>query len=116
MFSRQRQVDARTDRGSQPAGAGLGLPVRIRSMLWAAGAGLERRRVELLGAGHDRDRLLHRRGGSVDDACAAAQSLDVDAVGYLEDVWHIVTDKDHGHALAAQLVDQVEHLLRFVYT
>jgi hypothetical protein len=43
-----------------------------------------RRRAGLHGAGHDRDRVGHRVFGGVDDRDAAAEAVDVDAVGDLE--------------------------------
>ena len=47
------------------------------------------------GAGHQGHRVRHGNRLGVDDAQAAAEAVDVDAVGDLEDVGHIVADQDH---------------------
>src|ERR1044072_5551851 len=41
--------------------------------------------------------------------------MDVDAVGHLEDMRHVVADQDDRHALAADVEDQLEHLARFLH-
>ena len=46
-----------------------------------------------------------------DDGHATAQPLDVDAVGHLEDVGHVVADEDDRQALVAHVADELEDLL-----
>ena len=45
----------------------------------------------------------------------AAEALDVDPVGGLEDVGHVVADQDDAEALVAQVADQAQHLRRLAY-
>ncbi len=44
----------------------------------------------------------------------ASQPVDVDAVGDLEDVRHVVADQDDRQAAALDVEDQLEHLARFL--
>ena len=53
-----------------------------------------RLRVDGDGAGHDGHGLGHRVAGGRDHGDAPAQAMDVDAVGDLEDVRHVVADED----------------------
>ena len=65
-------------------------------------------------AGHDRHRLRHRVRLRGDDRHASAEPHDLDAVGELEDVRHVVADQDHRQAALADPPDQVEHLARLL--
>ena len=49
------------------------------------------------------DRVVHRVGFRIDDAEAAAEPLDVDPVGDLEHVGHVVADQDDAQPLVAQV-------------
>jgi hypothetical protein len=69
-----------------------------------------RRRLRLHGASHDRDRVRHRGFGGVDDRDAAAEAVDMDAVGDLEDVGHVVADQDDRQAAVLEVEDQLERL------
>src|SRR6266851_4161647 len=69
-----------------------------------------RRTVERGRAGHDRHCLLHRMALRGDDARAATEALDVDAVRHIEDLRHVVADQDDGQASAAEALDQGKHL------
>ena len=48
-----------------------------------------------------------------DDAGALAEPLDVDAVGDLEDVGHVVADQNDGKAAATKLTNDFENLTAF---
>ncbi len=72
--------------------------------------------AQRLRAGHDRHALAHVVGLRGDDARAAAEALDVDAVGGLPHVGHVVADEDHRQAAVAQLLDHVEDHPRLLDT
>jgi hypothetical protein len=48
-----------------------------------------------------------------DDARALAEPLDVDTVGDLEDVGHVVADQNDGKAAATELTNDCENLIAF---
>ena len=56
--------------------------------------------------------ILISRG--LDHGRALAQPLDVDAVGHLEHVRHVVADQDHRQAVVAHPADQLEHHVRLL--
>ena len=64
-------------------------------------------------AGHDRDCLGHRVRLRCDDGDSATEPLDVDAVGDLEDVGHVVADQDHRQPAFAKVADQLQNLPGF---
>ena len=62
------------------------------------------------GAGHDRDGFGHGVRLRRHDRDSPPEPHDVDPVGELEDVRHVVADQDDGQAALADALDQVEHL------
>ena len=66
------------------------------------------------GAGHDRNGLRHRVRPWRDDRHTPSEADDVDPVGELEHVRHVVADQDHGEAPLADTLDQGEHLPRLL--
>ena len=66
------------------------------------------------GAGHDRDRVRHRVVLRVDHGDAPAEPVDVDAVGDLEHMRHVVADQDDRQAAPLHVEHQLEHLARFL--
>src|SRR5438105_1349387 len=72
--------------------------------------GLRRRRLH--GAGHDGDRVGHGVGFGIDDGDAAPEAMDVDAVGHVEDVGHVVADEDDGQAAPLHVEHELQHLAR----
>jgi hypothetical protein len=72
---------------------------------------MSRRRLRLHRAGHDRDPVGHLVLGGVDDRDPAAEAVDVDAVGDLEDVRHVVADR-HDRQAALLEVDNQPSALR----
>ena len=66
------------------------------------------------GAGHDRDGVRHLEVPRLDDGHPPAQALDMDAVGDLEHLGHVVADQDDRQAAVAHLANQVEHHVRLL--
>ena len=65
-------------------------------------------------AGHDRHGLGHRVRLGRDDSHTPAEPHDLDAVGELEDMRHVVADQDHRQPALAHAADQIEHLPRLL--
>jgi Cys-tRNA(Pro)/Cys-tRNA(Cys) deacylase len=61
-------------------------------------------------AGHQRDDLAHGRVGRPDHGDSPAEPMDVDAVGDLEHLRHVMADQHHRQTPVADPPDQVEHL------
>src|SRR4051794_24155559 len=70
----------------------------------------------LLCTGHERDDLGHRALLRIDDAGTLPEPVDVDPVGHLEHVRHVVADEHHGNAAVADRPDQVDDLSRLPNT
>src|SRR5690242_15602155 len=66
----------------------------------------------LLCPGHERHHFGHRALLRIDDAGALPQSVDVDAIGHLEHVRHVVADEHHGDAPVTDRPDEVDDLTR----
>src|SRR5690349_9253112 len=71
--------------------------------------------ARFLRTGHERDHLGHRPRLRGDDAGALPETVDVDSIGHLEDVGHVVADEHHGDAAVTDRADQVDHLTRLAY-
>src|SRR4051794_24358428 len=84
-------------------------PLEIRSGLRGELLGAHRR-ARFGGTGHDRHDLVHRVRLRGHDRDPAPEPVDVDAVGDLEHVRHVVADEDHRDARVADLEDQLEHM------
>ena len=87
--SLMRRSGTRASAGSEPISGARVRPAR---------ASARSRSVRLGGAGHDRHGLVHGVGLGGDDRDPPAEPVDVDAVGDLEDVRHVVADQDHRDA------------------
>lgn len=61
------------------------------------------------GPGHHGHGVAHADFFGVDHGRTFAQAGDVDAVGNLEHMGHVVADEDHGQALVAHAADQLQH-------
>ena len=84
-------------RSPKEATAPLGAVARVGGERHA-GSGGHRLARRLLGPGHEGDRVRHRVLLRIDDAEPPPEPVDVDAVGGLEDVRHVVADQHHRHA------------------
>ena len=67
-----------------------------------------------LGTGHEGHRIGHGVVLGVDDAEAAAEAVDVDAVCHFEHVGHVVADQDDRQAAALHVEDQFQHAAAFL--
>jgi hypothetical protein len=67
-------------------------------------------RLECHCAGHDRNRLGGRMGLRRNDAHATTEALNVDTIGDLEDIRHVMADQDNAKATLAKITDQPEYL------
>src|SRR3954452_3593227 len=66
----------------------------------------------LLCTGHERDDLGHRALLRIDHAGTLPEPVDVNPVGQLEHVRHVVADEHHGNTAVADRFDQVDDLSR----
>src|SRR3954470_4106028 len=64
------------------------------------------------GPGHGPDDVLHRHVAAAEARDAGAKAQNLDAVGHLEDLRHVVADEDDRQALVAHAADEVEHVAR----
>ena len=64
------------------------------------------------GPGHGADDVLHRHVAALEARDARAEAQDLDAVGHLEDLGHVVADEHDREALLAHARDEVEHVAR----
>src|SRR5919199_1260374 len=85
-------------------------PPRPRRARRAARWRCRSRRLLPEGAGHRADDVLHRGLAAVEAGHPLAQAQDLDAVGDLEDLGHVVADEHDGQALVAHPEDEVEHV------
>mmetsp|Transcript_7225 Transcript_7225/g.11991 ORF Transcript_7225/g.11991 Transcript_7225/m.11991 type:complete len:207 (+) Transcript_7225:105-725(+) len=74
-----------------------------------------RRSLRLCRAGHIGDCVGHGVVFGVDHGQAFAQSVDVDAVGHLKHVRHVVADQDDRNAARFHVLDQFQHLAAFLH-
>ena len=61
-------------------------------------------------SGHGADDVLHRHVAAREARDARAQAQDLDAVGHLEDLGHVVADEHDREPLLAHAPDEVEHV------
>src|SRR5437667_92033 len=71
--------------------------------------------LQILSSGHDGNGIFHGVFLRGDDPGAAAQALDMDAGGDLEDVRHVVADQDDAQSSVAEVADELEYLAGFAY-
>src|SRR5215208_3036002 len=62
--------------------------------------------------GHNCYRIGHLEVAGLDDSDSAPEALNVDTVGDLEHLRHVVADQDDGESPVTHLTDQVEHHVR----
>jgi hypothetical protein len=76
---------------------------------------LHRRRlfVTWRGASHDRNNFRHSVPPRRRQSCPTPEAHNLDAIGYLEDVGHVVADENDGQSAIANGADQVQYLTRF---
>jgi hypothetical protein len=65
------------------------------------------------GASHDRNNFRHGVPLRRRQSCPAPEAHDLDAIGYLEDMGHVVADENYGQSPIANGADQVQYLTRF---
>jgi mannose/cellobiose epimerase-like protein (N-acyl-D-glucosamine 2-epimerase family) len=99
------------DYAANAQAARVAAPARDRSVDAASGRLFDRRRH---GAGHHRHRVRHRDFLRIDDGEPTSEPVNVDAVGDLEHMRHVVRDEDDRQAALLDVEDQFEHAARFL--
>src|SRR4051794_38262520 len=117
LLGSARAGERRSAHRPEPYVSGAVRAARARARALALGLLDDRLRLLLLrvgGAGHDRDDVAHGLVLRPDDRDPPAETVDVDAVGHLEDVGHVVADQDHRDAVVAHPQDELEHVGRLL--
>src|SRR5271165_24029 len=86
----------------------------LRERIAAARLGGQRILRRRHGAGHHGDRVGHRHLLRIDDGQPPSEAMDVDAVGDLEHMRHVVGDEDDRQAALLHVENELEHPARLL--